>query len=340
MIDVVSEKQYIFQGEQPFQSSHASTVAVLPGGGVVAAWFAGKHEKSSDVAIWMSRRGEGGEWSAPYKAADEEGIAHWNPVLFVHEHMLVLFYKVGHEITDWFTRVTVSEDGGLTWRAPRELVEGDIGGRGPVRNKPIVLPNGTILAPSSIERHDPDAPGKQIWEAFVDRSADGGRTWEKSEHVPMDLSSYVGTDHWFAKGLIQPTLWSSAELRVHMLLRSTEGFIYRSDSVDGGQTWCEAYQTLLPNNNSGIDVAKLDNGTLALVYNPVSGYATDSPRTPLVIRFSIDNGHTWGDEFVLEEEAGEYSYPAIVSAGDELYVTYTWNRERIAFWRLGVTVGV
>ena len=332
---IMADKQYVFQEGQSFQSSHASTVTVLPNGEVLVAWFAGKYEKASDVAIWMSRQ-QNGAWTVPLKVADEEGIAHWNPVLFAQGHSLMLFYKVGHEIKDWHTRLMRSEDGGSTWTTPQELVHGDVGGRGPVRNKPIALEDGTILAPASIERLDPDAEGKQIWEAFVDISTDQGETWTKSAYVPMDLSTYVGAEHWFAKGLIQPALWSSGAGHVHMLLRSTEGFIYRSDSDDDGRTWCEAYPTILPNNNSGIDVTCMENGLLALICNPVSGYDTESPRTPLVIAFSADNGLSWGDEYVLENEPGEYSYPAIFSQAHDLYITYTWKRDRIAFWKLTV----
>ncbi|MFX3648535.1 MAG: exo-alpha-sialidase [Paenibacillus sp.] len=334
---IIADKQYIFQEGQPFQSSHASTIAVLPAGDLLVAWFAGQHEKASDVAIWLARMDHSGAWSVPRKVADEEGIAHWNPVLFALGDSLMLFYKVGHEITDWHTRIIRSADGGCTWTTARELVAGDIGGRGPVRNKPIQLEDGTILAPASIERLDPDVSGKQIWESFVDISTDHGETWTKSAHVPMDLSTYVGAENWFAKGLIQPTLWSSGGVCVHMFLRSTEGVIFRSDSQDGGRTWCEAYTTELPNNNSGIDAILTEHGLLALVYNPVSGHATESSRTPLVIAFSTDNGRTWGDELVLENEPGEYSYPAIVSQGKHLYITYTWKRDRIAFWKLTVT---
>ena len=41
---------------------------------------------------------------------------------------------------------------------------------------------------------------------------------------------------------------------VHAMMRSTRGKIYRSDSTDYGRSWCPAYATTLPNNNSGIDV--------------------------------------------------------------------------------------
>ncbi len=330
-----AEKQYLFGEDRPFPSCHASTVAVLPDGKVLAAWFGGLHEKASDVAIWLSSRADG-QWSAPVKVADEEGIAHWNPVLDVRDAEASLYYKVGHEIADWHTRVIHSRDGGRTWSEPRELVPGDVGGRGPVRNKPIRLEDGSLLAPSSVERRDEERPGKEIWHAFVDISKDDGLTWQQSSFVPMDLDRYVGAEKWFAKGLIQPTLWTTGNGNVHMLLRSTEGAIFRSDSADGGHTWSMAYATELPNNNSGIDLARLANGNLALVYNPVRGFATDSPRTPLVVSFSEDNGASWSEDFVLEEEPGEYSYPAIVARDGKLYITYTWKRERIAFWEISL----
>jgi predicted neuraminidase len=120
-----------------------------------------------------------------------------------------------------------------------------------------------------------------------------------------------------------------------MMCRSTRDYIYRSDSVDFGKSWCKSYPISLPNNNSGIDVVKMDNGTLALVYNPVSG--NWSARTPLTISFSEDNGITWTDHYHLETESGEFSYPAIITEGDELFITYTVNRKNIAFSHLKVS---
>ncbi|RKN80455.1 sialidase family protein [Paenibacillus ginsengarvi] len=312
------EKQYIFEDRRPFASCHASSLVVLEKEDLLAVWFGGTKEGANDVAIWSSRRTRG-EWSEPRKVAYKEGLPHWNPVLFrTKDGHLQLYYKVGHTIPHWSTMVATSLDGGASWSTPHPLVEGDVGGRGPVRSKPIYVSSGKLLAPASVET-------LQQWDAFVDISDDDGITWTRSANVPVDHRGFPG------KGIIQPTLWESPE-GVHMLLRSTAGAIYRSDSRDQGVTWSAAYRTTLPNNNSGIDLAQTESGVLALVYNPVG---TDKgPRTPLVVRLSASNGETWDHELVLESEPGEYSYPAIIAEQNRLYITYTWNRVRIVCWSL------
>lgn len=326
-------REYVFEDDRPFASCHASTVISLPDGDVLIAYFAGTKEGSPDVGIWCSKK-TNGVWSKPYLVADEEGLAHWNPVLHRKDNgQIILYYKVGHPIPAWYTRVITSDDCGETWSEPVEAVPGDVGGRGPVKNKLIVLQDGTWLAPASLE-------SSTVWDAFVDISRDEGANWEMSRLVPANHPN--GTPESFiegaptvsGKGLIQPTLWESEKGHVHMLIRSTGGSIYRSDSTDAGKTWSPAYRTYLPNNNSGIDLVKMNNGTLVLVYNPVGMYS--GPRTPLLASISTDNGETWDELLTLEREPGEFSYPAIIADGDHLYITYTWNRERIVFWNVGL----
>lgn len=224
-----------------------------------------------------------------------------------------LFFKVGERIADWKTWVVESTDDGQTWTEPRALVPGDQGGRGPVKNKLLVLADDTWLAGASLE--------KEGWEVFVDRSTDRGATWQASDLITRDRSLFTG------RGAIQPALWESAPGQVHMLVRTTCGRIGRSDSADGGQTWSPLYPTDLPNNNSGLDLARLHDGTLALVCNPV-----ERTRTPLSILLSADNGQTWPRRLDLETTDGEYSYPAIIPTQVGMAITYTWKRERIAFW--------
>ena len=69
-----------------------------------------------------------------------------------------------------------------------------------------------------------------------------------------------------------------------------------------------------------------------MVSNPVAKNWGD--RAPLTLMKSKDNGVTWEELFVLEKRVNhddEYSYPAIVSVGTKLYITYTWQRKKVAY---------
>lgn len=341
-------KEYICGENPPFQSCHASSVAVLADGSVFSVWFAGSKEGADDVNIWGSRR-QNEAWSRPHIIAQQENLPHWNPVLFVRpDGSTLLFYKIGREISSWQTQFMVSYDNCSSWSQPRELVPGDRGGRGPVRNKVIALSHGTDfhgmpsigrwLAPASLENGE--------WRCFADRSDDNGVTWQKSNEVFAGLEKErtmnpnykeipVSEQSYSGRGVIQPTLWESRPGTVHMLMRSSEGFIFRSDSDDYGTTWCQGYRTGLPNNNSGIDLAVVPDGRLFLVYNPVG--VSWGPRCPLKLACSGDNGASWRDVLILEEEPGEYSYPAIIFHENSLMITYTYQRKDIAFWKLDLT---
>lgn len=330
-------KEFILGEDRPFQSSHASTLLPLKDGGVLAAWFGGSWEKSPDVAIWTSKRA-GDTWRKPKIAVDHRGIACWNPVLFRGaDDRILLFYKVGETIEGWKTYVAESFDEGESFSEPEELVKGDAGGRGPVKNKPIRLKDGAVLAPASLEG--------TVWDCFTDRSEDDCRTWESSPVVPLrrviangeTLNSPYSRYHCYGKGIIQPALWQDEAGEVHMLTRSTSSRIFRSDSKDGGRTWSLAYDTGLPNNNSGIDLAKLPDGRLILALNPrenAPGYYKGG-RTPLSLYCSEDNGVHFQELIRLEDGNGSFAYPAVVPGNDgEILITYTWNRVNICFCRI------
>jgi predicted neuraminidase len=80
----------------------------------------------------------------------------------------------------------------------------------------------------------------------------------------------------------------------------------------------------LPNPNSGTDAVTLRDGRHLLVYNH-----TAKGRSPLNVAVSTD-GDTWQAALVLENEPGEYSYPAVIQTADGLvHAVYTWKRQRI-----------
>lgn len=315
----------------PTEFCHASTIVKLRDGGFMCCWFGGSHEGEADVAIYAAQC-QHNSWSEPLKLAD--GVeANWNPVLFYRKDgTLLLFYKEGQKIAEWRTMVKASADDGRSWSEARELVPGDAsGGRGPVRNKLIRLTSGRILAGSSTEHG--------IWQAFADISDDEGITWQKSGPVAIADLHYqagektaestiaVSAQSFYGRGVIQPSLWQGEDGSVHMLLRSSEGFVYRADSEDGGETWTDAYPLTLPNNNSGLDLVRLADGRLLLVCNPVA--ANWGMRSPLSLFVSEDEGQSWNKLLDLETGPGEFSYPAIIAEGNKVYISYTYNRQNI-----------
>jgi predicted neuraminidase len=110
-------------------------------------------------------------------------------------------------------------------------------------------------------------------------------------------------------GVIQPALWEYAAGRLKTLMRATRrvGYICQSTSDDLGYTWSAAQRTELQNPNSGLDAALLHDGRVAIIYNP-----SQNERSPLAVALSEDNGVTWPHSRLLETEAGEFSYPAII----------------------------
>lgn len=315
-----------------FKTCHASNICMLKNHSLMCVWFAGTSEGADDIAVWGARL-INDNFEKPKLLARDKKEPHWNPVLFDADGEVLLFYKVGRDISSWQTKIRRSNNDGLSFGEAVDLVPGDYGGRGPVRCKVIRLSDGSIIAGNSIERG--------VWAAFADKSNISARKWTLSNRIYIDVkysgentnensNIKVSKQSFFGRGVIQPTIWESKRGNVHMLLRSSEGYIYRADSNDYGVSFGKAYKTILPNNNSGIDVVKMDDGLLVLCLNPVG--INWGKRTPLVIMTSRDNGISWNNEFTIEDAIdGEFSYPSIISYDKYVYISYTYDRKSIAY---------
>ncbi len=297
--------------EAPYPSCHASTIMEAKDGQLLAAWFGGTDEKADDVAIYLSRRGPDG-WSEPEEVARHHETPTWNPVLFrTLDGVTWLYYKFGTSPREWTGAQRYSLDDGKTWSEPEALPTGTLG---PVRNKPLILPNGDVVAGSSHESY-------QSWTSYAELSHDNGKTWERSAPITLPDQPY---------GVIQPAITPiRGGLRMFLRTRNV-GKVGVADSYDGGRTWSAVRTTDLPNPNSGIDAVGLADGRIVLVYNH-----TPKGRTPLNVAVSNDEGATWNSFLELETEPGEYSYPAVIQhSGGAVHVTYTWKRERIKHVRI------
>ena len=314
---------------------HASSLLVLPGDRVLVVYFAGTAEGKDDVRIYSSLREGGlcGVWGEPKVISEDDGVPHWNPVLHrAADGTIHLYSQVGKNCACWKTYIQISTDEGESWSEPRELIEGDeSGGRGPVRNKILSTFSGRLIAGGSTEWEE--------WKGFFDLSDDDGKTWRRTADLTLPelhTEAFVQSGEPIKnKGIIQPTLWED-ETGVHALLRSSQGYIYRTDSTDNGETWCDPYRTELPNNNSGIDLDKTDDGRLVLCYTPVA--KNWGPRTPLSLAVSTDNGDSWEHltHLVTAMMPTGFAYPCVRWQDGCLHVTYTWDRKTICYMRLGL----
>jgi len=306
--------EFIFT-KAPFASSHASTIVETPKG-LVSAFFAGSDEGNKDVGIWLSRNFQG-RWTPPVQVAD--GIQNikvqypcWNPVLFqMPQGELLLFYKVGPKPSQWWGMLKRSKDAGLTWSAAEKLPKGILG---PVKNKPLLLVDGTLLCPSSSE----DTGDKLHFEM----TKDGGRTWKKTKAL-NDGKMFSA---------IQPSVIFLHDGRMKLLCRSNTGFIMEAYSSDQGNTWTPLQKTNLKNPNSGSDAITLKSGLHVLVHNPLGNRPkeTEGDREILAVSTSKDGTH-WTKIGELENTPlKEFSYPAIIQTRDgRIHITYTWKREKI-----------
>ncbi len=309
-LNMISKAYVVSPDSLPTQTCHAATLTEVKAGSLMAAWFGGSLEGHPDVRIWGTHY-ENGQWQSPFlltpTASGNNEEAHWNPVLFNDGNRLHLHYKVGSSPRTWRGYHALSTDG-KNWSMPLPNIQGYLG---PIRNKPIPLPNRHILYPSSTEH--------QGWKVHFEID-DGSNLQQITVDDPHML------------GAIQPTLLTHPEGRIQALCRTHSGVIAETWSHDYGLSWSDLTATSLPNPNSAVDAVTLRNGHHLLVYNPVV-----DGRTPLTLALSHDGRH-WYQLMVLEEGDGEFSYPAIIEdSNGTIHIAYTWQRKAIRHIQINIT---
>lgn len=315
--------EFIYE-KAPYPSCHASTIVEASNGDLIASWFGGTAERNPDVTIWVSRKPKNSDkWTEAIQVAD--GVMNkqlryptWNPVLYqIPGGDLMLFYKIGPKPSEWWGMYVTSSDNGKTWSKPHSMPKDFLG---PIKNKPVLLSNGTLLCPSSIEGDG--------WRLRIESTPDFGKTWQMGDTLPRGNKQI---------NAIQPSILFHKDGKIQAIARTRNRALASTWSSDNGQTWSDLKLLELPNNNSGTDAVTLKNGTHLLVYNHVlpPGDLAKGPRTPLNLSVSKDGIH-WNAALILEDsKISQYSYPSIIQSSDGMvHVVYTWRRERIKYVKI------
>lgn len=327
---------WVAQGQLPMPqgvpSAHASALLAMPPGhpvALLAFWFAGSRESGPDVQIVMSALSRSsGQWGAAQFVVNREHVAQQlgqgfrrlgNPVPWRDAAGRVHLFVVATGLGGWAaSRI-------LHLRQSRPL-----GGNEAVQFEPVrVLPLSWLWNTSHLVRTAPL------------NLEDGGMVlpvyFELGKKYPLALrfdaeGGFLGMVQMSQRGhVLQPTLLARSATDWLALMRdnSHDGKIAVLQTLDGGQSWVDRPDLAL--NNPGASVAAL---TLAPNHHVLAHNSQPHDRTVLDLSDSQD-GLNWRLLHTLARGSGrdEYSYPALAWVDGSLWVSYTDQRQHIAWQR-------
>ena len=197
--------------------------------------------------------------------------------------------------------VHISADNGHTW-GPRVSVEIEPYRAAFSPKGVIELSNGDLLLALGSHDHDP------LHANFVVRSRDGGRTWQRPVEVARDPRLIFS----------EPSVAEAGGGKLLLMSREeTTGYIYQSESTDGGFTWSPPRQ--LAFWGSPTHCIRTADGRIVIVYG--------RRKPPFGIRAAVseNDGVTWGPEIVIRDDSpnDNLGYPSVIEyAPAKLFTAY------------------
>ncbi len=258
---------------------HSSSVTALPGGDLMAVWFAGSREGAADVQVRTARfDASSGEWGAEQVLATREstrdGTRRYirklgNPVIAMGPDKRLWVFYVSVSVGGWATsaiNLMVSDDLGTTWSAPRQLVTSPFFNISTlVRSAPVFHTDGSI--------------GLPVYHEFMGKFA---------EYLYLSADGAVIDKFRISRGKnsLQPTIVTQDGQRAVALLRYAGDTYHRvlaSRTENAGQTWSEPFPLEPANPNSSLAaVSTVDDGMLVALNDLRDGrfklslYGTDA----------------------------------------------------------------
>ncbi|MBQ6924455.1 MAG: exo-alpha-sialidase [Kiritimatiellae bacterium] len=188
----------------------------------------------------------------------------------------------------------------------------------------IRLPDGRLLCPASRHAYGTGPDGGPACDGFavsvVFVSEDDGATWRL---LPFRLT--LSATRPGDVGMQEPGLFRFKDGTLWLWARTAAGGQYESFSRDDLGSFTVPQPSVFTGPTSPLEVARNPaTDVIYAVYNPISNYpgrpGTDPSwgRTPFVVRKSADEGRTWSNPVVIEDDPVRgYCYPALFFTKDD-----------------------
>lgn len=231
-----------------------------------------------------------------------------------------MFYLQKNNHADLRLYVRLSNDEAVTFGEPIRVTSGE--GYHVVNNDRItVLKSGRLLAPAA---STPDVHKVNHFVSHCYISDDNGATWRIGKgHVDADK-----------RGAMEPEVIELNDGRILMLIRTQFGYVGKSYSKDGGETWTEIASLGVRGPEAPATVRRIPStGDLLLIWNDcfTEGAGHGGKRTPLTAAISSDEGDSWKIVGNLESDSTKtFSYTSL---------TFVGARAVMSYWESGPAAG-
>lgn len=257
------------------------------------------------------------------KIIDQEGAMNVMSVSLIRlqNGEIALFYLKKNSTFDCIPMMRISKDEAKTWSEPKPCITDKEGYFVLNNNRVIQLKNGRLILAVALHQSPGDQKFSNLGRLWSYYSDDNGKTWIAS--VEVANPGKIVTQ--------EPGMVELKNGNILMYARTTANVQYFSYSKDRGETWSDIEPGNLKSPCSPATIARIPStGDLLVVWND---NGIDQNRTPLNIAISKDDGKTWINNKILENNPkGSYCYNAIHFIENDVLLGYfDWSN-------IGITV--
>lgn len=262
------------------------------------------------------------------KIIDQEGAMNVMSVslLRLQNGNIALFYLKKNSTFDCIPMMRISKDEAKTWSDPKPCITDKEGYFVLNNNRVIQLKNGRLVLAVALHQSPGDQKFSNLGRLWSYYSDDNGKTWKAS--IEVANPGKIVTQ--------EPGMVELKNGNILMFARTTAGAQYFSYSKDKGETWSEVKPGNLKSPCSPATIARIPStGDLLVVWND---NGVDQNRTPLNIAVSKDDGKTWINNKILENNPkGSYCYNAIHFTGDDVLLGYfDWSTVGVTIKKINI----